>query len=82
MIKKIKYYLFFEQVYSPELSAGSIRLIRMSAAVMVVLGVIFLLYMAFPVSDLLEGLGFIFGREKGIPLGKKLKLSSLYQAGN
>lgn len=53
----------------------------LASAVIVVLGVIFLLYMAFPVSDLLEALGFIFGRKKGMPQGKKLKLSILYQAG-
>ena len=58
-----------------------ISLIGLTAAVMVVLGVIFLLSMAFPVSDLLEALGFIFGRKKGMPQGKKLKLSILYQAG-
>ena len=50
-------------------------------AVMVVLGVIFLLYMAFPVKDLLEALGFIFTRKKGMPQGKKLKLSTIYQSG-
>ncbi len=53
----------------------------LASAVIVVLGVIFLLYIAFPVSDLLEALGFIFGRKKGMPQGKKLKLSILYQAG-
>jgi|GEM_PF-5514689 flagellar motor component MotA len=56
-------------------------LTHLASAVIVVLGVIFLLYMAFPVSDLLEALGFIFGRKKGMPLEKKSKLSILYQAG-
>jgi len=56
-------------------------LIDLVSAVMVVLGVIFLLYMAFPVRDLLEALGFIFTRKQGMPQGKKLKLSMLYQAG-
>jgi len=53
----------------------------LASTVIVVLGVIFLLYMAFPVRDLLEALGFIFTRKKGMPQGKKLKLSILYQAG-
>ncbi|MBN2289937.1 MAG: hypothetical protein JXQ83_11445, partial [Candidatus Glassbacteria bacterium] len=41
---------------------------------------VILLYISFPLSDILQGVGFVFSGRKEIPAGKYLRLTRLYQA--
>ncbi|HUU26305.1 MAG TPA: MotA/TolQ/ExbB proton channel family protein [archaeon] len=55
-------------------------LVNMPSVLIVLGGVILLLYIAFPVSDMCEALGFVFSGKKEIERTKSLKLSQFYQA--
>ena len=68
-------------VFGGLLNVGNVFLLFDSPGLLIVLGgVIVLLFIAFPVTDMCEAVGFVFSGKKELPRAKYLKLTQLYQA--
>lgn len=82
MFRKILFFLimcFFIFMYM-QLDRITLQLIDLPSLILVLGGVVILLYIAFPFSDMAQGVAFAFSDSKEISRKKYLKLSHLYRA--
>ncbi|MEA2063908.1 MAG: hypothetical protein U9P14_09445 [Gemmatimonadota bacterium] len=82
MVRGIIYFILTAVVIVLGIYAGMslYTLIDAGSVFIVLVGGLALLYLAFPVSDWCEAIGFVFSGKKEIPRGKHLKLVLIYKA--
>jgi flagellar motor component MotA len=82
MVREILFFLIMCFFVIMGLQVGEItfQLIDLPSLILVLGGVVILLYIAFPLYDMAEGVAFIFSGSKEISRKKYLKLSHLYRA--
>ncbi len=82
MLRGIVLFVLFVVMVCLGVSAQTylIMLIDPTSVFIVVLGGLALLYLAFPLSDWCEAIGFVFSGAKELPKGKRYKLTQIYKA--
>lgn len=82
MLKGILFFIILCLIVLVGMNLGGIliTIFDIPSLLIVLVGVLLLLYIAFPIADICEAIGFVFSGKKELPRVKYLKLIHLYQA--